>query len=114
MASSLSNLVHNLAEGIQEIKCEDCDCFLEYESVKDHLTKHECLSCNEDYSYKFDKNFKKRFKNTLEFSDIDIIKFILLIRKGVYPYKYMDDGEKFNEKTLPEKEFYSNLNMELT
>ena len=40
-------------------------------------------------------------------------KFILLLRKGVYPYEYMDEWEKFNEATLPEKEeFYSNLNME--
>ena len=34
-------------------------------------------------------------------------------RKGVYRYEYMDDWEKFNETTLPEKgKFYSNLNME--
>ena len=43
----------------------------------------------------------------------DINKFILLLRKGVYPYEYMDDWEKFNETKLPEKEeFYSNLNLE--
>ena len=30
MASSLSNLVDNLAEGIRKIKCKDCNCFLEY------------------------------------------------------------------------------------
>ena len=35
------------------------------------------------------------------------------MRKGVYPYEYMDDWEKFNETSLPEKEhFYSHLNME--
>ena len=34
------------------------------------------------------------------------------MRKGVHPYEYMDDSEKFNE-ILPEKEeFYSHLNME--
>ena len=37
MASSLSNLVDNLAEGIHKIKCKDCDCFLDCESVKDNL-----------------------------------------------------------------------------
>ena len=43
----------------------------------------------------------------------DINKCILLLRKGVYPYEYMDDWEKFNETILTEKEeFYSNLNME--
>ena len=35
------------------------------------------------------------------------------MRKGVYPYEYMDDCEKFNETSLPEKDnFYIHLNME--
>ena len=40
-------------------------------------------------------------------------KFILLLKKGVYPYEYMDDWEKVNE-TLSSKteEFYNHLNME--
>ena len=106
MATSLSNLVDNLTEGIHKIKCKDCDCFLEYESVKDNLIKYKCLSCNKDYSNKIDEELKKRFKNTFKFSDNDINKFILLLRKGVYPYEYMDDWEKFNQTTLPEKEEY--------
>ena len=36
----------------------------------------------------------------------------MLLRKGVYPYEYMDEWDKFNETSLPEKDnFYSNLNM---
>ena len=35
------------------------------------------------------------------------------MRKGVYPYEFMDNWERFNEMSLPSKEsFYSNLNME--
>ena len=35
-----------------------------------------------------------------------------MLRKGVYPYEYMDSWERFNETSLPsKKEFYSNLNM---
>ena len=42
-----------------------------------------------------------------------INKFVLLLRKGVYPYEYMDSWERFSEISLPSKEdFYSNLNME--
>ena len=55
----------------------------------------------------------KKFKNTYSFCNNDLNKFILLPRKGVYPYKHMDSWEKFNETLLPSKEdFYSNLNME--
>ena len=107
-------LLINLTEGIHKIKCKDCNCFLECESVKDNLMKYKCLSCNNDYSNKIDEELKKRFKNTFKFSNNDINKFILLLRKGVYPYEYLDELEHFNETALPEKEeFYSNLNIEV-
>ena len=39
--------------------------------------------------------------------------FILSLQKGVYPYEYRNDWEKFNKTSLPEKEeFYSHFNME--
>ena len=42
-----------------------------------------------------------------------MFQFILSLRKGIYPYKNMDDLEKFNETSLPKKEdFHSHLNME--
>ena len=59
MASSLSNFVDNLAEGVHEIKCKDCGCFLEYESAKDNLIKCKCLSCNKNYSNKIDEELKR-------------------------------------------------------
>ena len=35
-----------------------------------------------------------------------------MLRKGVYPYEYMDNWERINETSLPSKEsFYSNLNV---
>ena len=113
METSSSNLVDSLAEEIHKIKCKDCDCFFEYESVKDNLIKDKCLSCNEDYSNKLDEKFEKQIKTAFKFSDNDINKLILLLRKGVYPYEFIDDWEKFNKTTLPEKEqVYSNMNVE--
>ena len=55
----------------------------------------------------------KRFVNTYAFCNKDIDKFILLLRKGVYPYEYMDRWKRFDKTTLPDNEaFYNNLNME--
>ena len=86
IANLLSNLVDNLAEGIHKIKWKDCDGFLEHESVKGHLRKYEYKSFNKDYLNKLDKKLKKQFKSTFKFSDKDMNMFILLLRKGVYPY----------------------------
>ena len=55
----------------------------------------------------------KKLKNTYSFCNNDFNKFILLLRKGVYPYEYIDNWERFNETSLPsKKEFYCNLHME--
>ena len=43
-----------------------------------------------------------KFKNTYEFCNTDISKFILLLRKGIYPYEYMDNWERFDETSLPD------------
>ena len=47
--------------------------------------------------------------NTYKFSNYDNNKFNLLLQKGVYPYEYMHNWEKFNKATLPEK---NHLNIE--
>ena len=59
MASSLSNFVGNLTEGIHKIKCKYCNCFLEYESVKDNFIKYKHLSYNKEYSNTIDEELKK-------------------------------------------------------
>ena len=74
------------------------------------MIKCKCLSYSKNYLNKLDEI---GFKNTFKFSNNYINKFIFLLRKVVYPYEYMDDWEKFNETSLPEKEeFYSKLDME--
>ena len=49
------------------------------------------------------KKLEERFFNTYKFSNHDNNKFILLLQKGIYPYKHMDDLENFNETLLLEK-----------
>ena len=71
------------------------------------------MCCKKNYQQKFDENLKERFFNTYKFSNHDNNKIILLLRKNVYPYEYMDDWEKINETSLPgKKNSYSHLNME--
>ena len=42
-----------------------------------------------------------------------VLQNVLLLRKGVYPYEYVDNLERFSEISLPSKKaFHSNLNME--
>ena len=49
----------------------------------------------------------------MKFSNNDFNKFILLLRKGIYPYEQIDDLKKLNETALSEQEeLYSNLNIE--
>ena len=97
MATSLTKLVDNLSEEIHKIKCKECDCSLTCDSIKNNLIKYKCLSCNKNYSEKLTEELKNKFKNTFKFSNNDVNKFMLLLIKGVYPYDYMNDWERFNE-----------------
>ena len=113
MSTTLSNLVSNLSEGLHNDRCIDCKSCVNYMIIKDEQLIFRCFECKKNYNKDFDKELINRFLSTYEFCNGDIDKFILLLRKGVYPYKYMDNWEIFNETLLPNKEtFYSNLNME--
>ena len=71
------------------------------------------FECKKNYKKDFNKELIKRFANIYKFCNEDINIFIFLLRKGVYPYEYMNGWERFDETSLPDKEaFYSSLNME--
>ena len=117
MSSSLSKLVDNLSEGIHNNKCADYKSNLDYIKTtaerKNEKLILEYYNCKQRYRKKFNKELIKRFASTYEFCNNDLNKFVLLLRKGVYPYEYADTWERFSEISLPSKEdFYSNLNME--
>ena len=64
------------------------------------------------YKKDLNKELINRFANTYKFCNEDISEFILLSRKGVYPYQCIDSCQIFDKTSLPNKEvFYSNLNI---
>ena len=82
-------------------------------TTKDEQLIFRCFECKNNHKKDFNKELINRFSSTYRFCNGDINKFILLFRRGVYPYEYMDSWERFNETSLPDKEaFYSNLNTE--
>ena len=113
MATSLSKLVDNLTEGIHNDKCIKCKSNLCYMKVTDKKLIFRCFDCKKNYRKEINKELIERFASTYKFCNNDINTFITLLRKGVYPYEYMDGWDKFNEKLIPSKEsFYSSLTLE--
>ena len=47
----------------------------------------------------------EKFPNIYKLCNTDLDKFVLLLRKDVYPYEYMNSWERFNE-TLPPKKIF--------
>ena len=113
MPSSSSSLADNLSEGLHSEKCTDCKFCLDYMITQDDQLISRCFECKMNYEKDFNKELINRFANIYDFCNEDINKFLLLLRKGVYPYEYMDSWERFDETSLPDKEaLYSSLNME--
>ena len=106
MATSLSKLVDNLTEGIHNGKCIKCKSNLCYMKVTDKKLIFRCFDCKKNYKKEINKELVERFSSTYEFCDKDLNKFIMLLI-------YMDEWDKFNEKSIPSKEsFYSSLTLE--
>ena len=110
MDRPLAGLVDNLSQ-INNKDCKKCmernkiksECC--YINHKDNRLIYKCNKCD-DISYKPIHELIQRFPNTYQFCNKDLSKFILLLRKGVYPYEYMDSWERFNETELPDKESF--------
>ena len=92
--SSLSNLVDNLSEGFHYDECIDCKSYLDYMITKDDQLIFRCFESEKIYKKDFNKDLIKRFGSIYEFCNRDINKSILLLRKRVYSYEYMDSWEK--------------------
>ena len=106
LSSSLSNVVDSLSEGLLNDTCRNGKSCLDYMSIKDNQLIFRCFESKKNYKKDFNKELINRFSSTYMFCNGDINKLILLLRKGVYRYEYMDSWERFNETSLPDKEAF--------
>ena len=84
----------------------------EFIGLKNNRLNYRCKECKGKYTKPINGVIEK-FPSVYQFCDGDLNKFVLLLRKGVYPYEYMDSWERFNETSLPpKKDFYSELILE--
>ena len=92
MQTSLSSLVDNLSE-VYDKKCRKCkerkktklNC--KFVGFKNGRLNYKCKECKESCTKLLNgKNFPTLYK----FRNGDLNKLFLLLRKGIYPYEYMD------------------------
>ena len=110
MNSSLSDLTDNLSELKQA--CKECN-----EEIKHNKRKNETLICKykqcNKKTYKSIDILREKFSNVYSLCNNNIDTFLLLLRKGVYPYEYTNSWNRFKETSLPtKKEFYNKLKQE--
>ena len=83
-----------------------------FDGLEDDRLSYKCRECGEKWHNSINGLINK-LPSIYQFCNGDLNKFILLLRKGAYPYEDMDNWETFDETTIPPKEaFYSNLNEE--
>ena len=101
MNTLVSDLFDNLSD-IYKNKCKICKerrkikSACDFFGLKNNKLKYECKECEERW-LKPINGLTKKFPNIYQFCNGYIHEFVLLLRKCVYPYEYMDSWEKFNE-----------------
>ena len=113
MKASLSSLVDNLVgtntDGIKCCEEEDVE-LVEIDS--NYLARFECEKCKSIKTRQLNREAIEKSFSNLHSRCLNDDHFRLFLRKGVYPYEYMDSFERFEEVGLPKKEaFYSHLNL---
>ena len=103
MSTSLSILVDNLSEIYSKICSFKSMC--DFIELKDDKLNYECKECKKRWLISINGLIKK-FPNIYQFCNGHTNKFVLLLRKGPYPYEYMNSWERFDETSLPDKKSF--------
>ena len=94
---SLLELVDNMFGIFNNIECKSCIdkiksnsecCFVE---LKNNRLIYKCKECKEERKRPINELIEN-FPSIYQFCNGDLNKFVLLLRKGVYPYDYMDSS----------------------
>ena len=103
MASSLARLASNLY-GTSGIQCDKCKGNMELINISgDYIASFGCERCRTKKTKDLGEEvLKKNFKDTGRFWECDE-KFRLMIRKGVYPYEYMDSWKNLKRQVYHRK-----------
>ncbi len=109
LGSLVDNLVGTNTDGWKCCEGEDLELI---EIDCEYVARFECEKCCKVKTRQLDQGeLEKRFIN-LRSRCLSDEHFRLFLRKGVYPYEYMDSFDRFEETVIPPKEaFYSNLNL---
>ena len=111
MSTSLSELVDNRSGIFNNIECKSCIekikinsecCFV---GLKNNRLIYKFKECKEEWKRPLNKLIKN-YPSIYQFCNRNLNKFVMLLRKGVFPYEYMDSWEKFDETTLPPKKIF--------
>ena len=107
MLSKSPDLLNNLSEILSK-SCRDKNCKSECEFrwLKNNKLSYNCKECREKQLTPIN-GLIKMFPNTYKFYNGDINNCVLLLKKDVYPYEYMDSWEKFNEIVVPIKTLFT-------
>ena len=93
---------------IEKIKINSECCFV---GLKNDRLICKCKECKEEWKRPIHE-LSKNVPSIYQFRNGNLNKFVMLLRKAIYPDEYMGSWEKLHEATLPPKEaFYSNLNL---
>ena len=77
-------------------KCKKCGEECTNNKRSNNVLKYQCNKCNKNSCKSID-DLVERCPNVYSICNGDLDKFLLLLRKGVYPYDYMNGWSRFNE-----------------
>ena len=112
MPTSLSELVDNMSgKFFNSIECKKCmerknikpEC--DFIGFKNNRLNYRCKECKRKSAKSIDGLIEK-FLSMHQFWNGNLNKFVLLLRKGVYPYEFMDRWEKFDETSSTDKKYF--------